>query len=491
MFARYNQIIIRTLTCLSASAFACFATASDPIVGPPIRIDAISGATFGNETTISASDRFPLEAVAGWNDYHDNGTILSGFGVTVDGGKTWSSFDIRPPQGFRSAVEGDPMTCYDPRTGTLWAGAISFGAGTVYVARKNQGENTFQPSVVARVGGPDKGWMAAGADPDDPNRTRVYIAYNEGLLVSTDMGDTWSSPRSLGPGLGFLPRVGPNGEVYVSYWDFVGDGTGVMLRRSFNGGTSFEPPIRIATRMDVWGIGGSRFPGRFRVPSLNALAVDPNDGTLYSIYFDTTDQIGNNRNVDLYFNKSTDRGSTWTTPRILNGDSDPPGDQFFPWMEVDRRGRIHVHFLDTRGFNQDDNGPVANMNSYYAYSDDAGDSWTEIQLTPKPFNPGTIFFLGDYDGLAVGGNRVYACYPLAESAADSDIYVNVIIDPTGDLNCDGEVNAFDIEPFLLALFDPDRYVIEFPDCDLLNGDTNDDGGVDAFDIEGFLRLLFS
>lgn len=62
---------------------------------------------------------------------------------------------------------------------------------------------------------------------------------------------------------------------------------------------------------------------------------------------------------------------------------------------------------------------------------------------------------------------------------------------SGDSNCDGVVNAFDIEPFIMAMFLPSQYVQQFPDCDLLcNNDTNRDGFVDAFDIEPFLDLLF-
>ena len=56
--------------------------------------------------------------------------------------------------------------------------------------------------------------------------------------------------------------------------------------------------------------------------------------------------------------------------------------------------------------------------------------------------------------------------------------------------CDGDVNAFDIEPFLLALFDPATYAIQFPDCDINNADINGDGIINAFDIEPFLELLF-
>ena len=60
----------------------------------------------------------------------------------------------------------------------------------------------------------------------------------------------------------------------------------------------------------------------------------------------------------------------------------------------------------------------------------------------------------------------------------------------GDINCDGAIDAFDIEPFLLALFDPDDYAIQYPDCDINNADINADGSIDAFDIEPFLELLF-
>lgn len=60
----------------------------------------------------------------------------------------------------------------------------------------------------------------------------------------------------------------------------------------------------------------------------------------------------------------------------------------------------------------------------------------------------------------------------------------------GDANCDCELNAFDIEPFLLALFDPEGYAIAYPGCDITRADVNGDGRVDAFDIEPFLERLF-
>jgi hypothetical protein len=61
--------------------------------------------------------------------------------------------------------------------------------------------------------------------------------------------------------------------------------------------------------------------------------------------------------------------------------------------------------------------------------------------------------------------------------------------PPGDLNCDGVVNGFDIDPFVIALTDPDGYAALFPDCDRTLADINGDGTVDGFDIDPFVLLL--
>jgi hypothetical protein len=59
----------------------------------------------------------------------------------------------------------------------------------------------------------------------------------------------------------------------------------------------------------------------------------------------------------------------------------------------------------------------------------------------------------------------------------------------GDLNCDGAVDAFDIEPFIAALTDPNGYSARWPNCDRNLADVNGDGAIDAFDIEAFINLL--
>ncbi len=53
-----------------------------------------------------------------------------------------------------------------------------------------------------------------------------------------------------------------------------------------------------------------------------------------------------------------------------------------------------------------------------------------------------------------------------------------------DMNCDGDLNALDIEPFLDLLFGGGE------PCAACSGDVNGDGSIDALDIEPFLECLF-
>ncbi|MBL8879977.1 MAG: hypothetical protein JNG88_12730, partial [Phycisphaerales bacterium] len=60
---------------------------------------------------------------------------------------------------------------------------------------------------------------------------------------------------------------------------------------------------------------------------------------------------------------------------------------------------------------------------------------------------------------------------------------------TGDVNCDGRVNNFDIDPFVLALSDANEYTAAYPVCDISTADIDGDGAVNNFDIDGFVACL--
>jgi len=434
----HKHIATNTLVLAGASLALSSLASAQVRISAPIRVDAAPGGAVANELTQSATLSDPLVGTSGWNDYRNN--IKSWFAVTRDGGNTWTEALVRPPAANQSSVEGDPHSAFDSRTGTLWAGGISFsGNGGVYAARLEPDKTTFEPTVMIHATGQaDKGWMAAGVDPNNPAATRVYCSYNLGTKRSTDMGNTWSNVVSLGSGIGFLPKVGPNGELYVGYWDF---GTKHLLRRSFDGGVTFGAAITIADRMDVWPVQDNpAIPGNFRVPSLQGLAVDPNSGVLYFVYFDTTSQSGTQRNVDVYFTKSTDQGATWATPIVINGDANF-GDQFFPWVEVDETGRISVLYYDTRNTAQSDQSGVAIMDAYYNFSEDGGATWSEHRLTPTSFSSANdgfgSGFIGDYIGMSAGGGRVMPVYMATSAASAADATANVILHGPAQVICRG------------------------------------------------------
>jgi hypothetical protein len=59
----------------------------------------------------------------------------------------------------------------------------------------------------------------------------------------------------------------------------------------------------------------------------------------------------------------------------------------------------------------------------------------------------------------------------------------------GDTNCDGTLTFADIEPFALALVNPDAYTAQFPGCTLFRADLNGDGLENGADIALFISYL--
>ena len=59
----------------------------------------------------------------------------------------------------------------------------------------------------------------------------------------------------------------------------------------------------------------------------------------------------------------------------------------------------------------------------------------------------------------------------------------------GDLNCDGVLDNFDIDAFVLALTDTGGYLLAYPDCDIDRADIDCDASVNNFDIDGFVSCI--
>ena len=75
------------------------------------------------------------------------------------------------------------------------------------------------------------------------------------------------------------------------------------------------------------------------------------------------------------------------------------------------------------------------------------------------------------------------------STTSNGATLTVLVCGSGDLNCDGTVNLFDVEPFTLAVTDAPAYEAAYPECDIINGDCNLDTVVNLFDIDPFVVLM--
>jgi hypothetical protein len=131
--------------------------------------------------------------------------------------------------------------------------------------------------------------------------------------------------------------------------------------------------------------------------------------------------------------------------------------------------------------------------------DGVADNVDNCPLVPNPDQADA-----DADGVGDACDNCYAVYNPDQADADADgvgdacdhcpgtpaqMPVGANGCALGDLNCDGLLNAFDIDPFVLALTSPETYAVAFPDCDRMLADCNGDGLVNAFDIDPFVLLL--
>lgn len=88
------------------------------------------------------------------------------------------------------------------------------------------------------------------------------------------------------------------------------------------------------------------------------------------------------------------------------------------------------------------------------------------------------------------GNDSFTFRAANAAGQSSIVTVNLVYGTMdGDLNCDGVVNNFDIDPFVLALTNPVAYALAFPDCNRNLADINHDNAVNNFDIDPFVTLL--
>jgi hypothetical protein len=361
------------------------------------------------------------------NTYRGGSSGLStGVYVTTDGGISWYGSDTLASGSFNY---GDPGPVID-KNGRFIISFISL-TGTIATSYSTDNGITWAPNVVipGSTTNSDKNFSGTDDVPTSPYYGRSYTVYTEFsgtytnrvvLSYSTDGAQTWSSvaPASNVPVAqhfhqGADVKVGPNGEVYVTWANnnqalsSLEDSLG--FAKSTNGGVNWVVQRSDADNMN--GIRTDNFaPFGIRVNGFPRLDVDktngPRRGWIYAVSSEkfvapATDY------ADVILHKSTDGGNTWSAVRV---NQDTPGNgkaQYISAVNVDEQGGVNIVYYDTRNSTANDSAQI-----YISRSLDGGVTFEDILVSDHKFKPKAIpglagGYQGDYIGITSGNGKLW------------------------------------------------------------------------------------
>jgi hypothetical protein len=398
-------------------------------------------ATDQHEPTLAVDPTNPNNVLAAAKDWRTGPKQVWHYRST-DSGRSWTDGHITT---FPTELpnQSDPVLAYDA-SGTAYMSVLAynqndFSIGGLFVSRSDDKGATWQQPVLVSANSlelfNDKEWLTTDRSSNPATRGNVYTTWtlftrqgrNERgeimLSRSTDGGKSFSGrvlvslPEQTNT-QGSYPAVGPDGALYVLYYNGAEDSgglEGLYVARSTDGGQTF-PQVRLAASVVS---PPSPLPGSsFRVFVLPTLAVDPRSGALHVTWNDY--RAGDS---DVMLTTSTDDGSTWSEPLRVNDDpSTPAHDQFFPTAIVGTDGTLHLVWLDRR-----DDPENVNYLPYYATSTDGGKSVTKNLPVSRTRSDPDIGFegvlIGDYIAVDVSGDgrSVYAAWVDTRNG-DQDIF---------------------------------------------------------------------
>jgi BNR repeat-like domain len=150
---------------------------------------------------------------------------------------------------------------------------------------------------------------------------------------------TWNSGSSWASAIGAYPPS----YIYVIYYDNTTGNSKIYLKKSTNGGTSWAPSKRL-----TW-MSGDAY--------MAAMAIN-GYGYIYLVWYD-----GTPGNDEIYFNRSTDGGASWSTCQRLTWTSSA---SHRPQIVADSLGHLHVVWNEET---------AGGWEIYYKKSTNGGDSW--------------------------------------------------------------------------------------------------------------------
>lgn len=455
---------------------AVYGTAPAVKVGSPICTTPVSSAAnvntdcegIGphNESSIAVNPLHPNNIIGGLNDYqlglnpggHVTETTLSRAHVSMDGGKSWTTYPINDTSTYQAT--GDPALAFDA-AGTAYYATLGFrfvGPGNaqspdVLVHTSTDGGVHWSQARVAAGSGVftsvgdllDKEYIAAWGNGNAivtfgdfrQGQKGSFISAKIYATVTHNAGQTWSTPTvisgSLDEAFVSTPTVTKDGRIFVSFMNTTDLNTGrddyMVVEVSPATGHRLAGPYTVSHVID----GATDYPiafGRqtyqdstFRTWAAGNITADPtNAGHLALVFSDMrnstlpapTDPYKATTNSDVIVSQSMDSGRTWSDPVALA----LPGDQFMPWAAFDASGTLRIGFFDRSydGANHEYGYTLATQTGATTYATSQvttvlsnptkNDRWFASTLNASFPHPSS--FIGDYSNIAAlpGGGVV-------------------------------------------------------------------------------------
>lgn len=342
-------------------------------------------------------------------EFYAGGGGFTGFARSTNRGVTWQD------RGAVGGVSmGDPSVVWRRSDGNFYLATLESGGGLAFWV-STDGCQTFTQRSTPSTGNDDKEILAVDNNPSSPYYGNLYLVWTDfgvpGVPIrasrSTDGGFNWSAPITISPAnqgavQGAWPVVAPNGNIYVAWLRTQNNLITVDVTRSTNGGAGYtqvtSPLVNAVSPRDnaaTATCGRAALNGNIRYQPFPQIAVD-HSGTVHVVYSYDPDGFNTGDVVNVYYRRSTNSGSTWSTELRLNDDA-TTRDQFSPTLQVSG-STVTTSWYDRR---LDTNNVL--LDYYRRTSTDGGVNWTASERITDVssairLDPGTAAcYHGDYD----------------------------------------------------------------------------------------------
>jgi hypothetical protein len=363
--------------------------------------------------------------------YNDSGSNVNnnkftGWARSTDGGSTFTDLGALPTSSAGDA--GDPSLARDSVSGKTYFATLGYSASNVIQVFRSSDNGASWASPVNGATGfasgvtLDKEWITVDNAPG-AGQGNVYMVYTDfptlftdaGIYLSrsTDGGNSWSSPISLGGSQGGYVTVGPDHSVYVFYLAS-GSPQKIMMRKSTDQGVTFGAAVTVASLATT----GSNGDLGIRVSNTNSTSVRSNafpqaavtSNAIYVTFDDKGTQSGDK--ADVFMVQSTNGGATWSAKTKINDDSTTL-DQWQPALAVTPDGNhVGVFWYDRRLDSND--GLIDRYGAIGSISGGAVTFGANFRITDTSF-PAVVgqdplinsTYMGDYDVAAADNGAFY------------------------------------------------------------------------------------